>query len=149
MIAMPAPGVVAFHATPTRDDIYLLDRIEDGRLVRDAHTAITARLAGAPPAEVVLCAHSHRANIVRLPSGTTVINPGSVGCPAYDDDAGTPHVSEAGSPHAQYVILLVEAGAAPAVTFHAVPYDCEAAARRAEANGRAEWAFALRTGRAV
>ena len=41
----------------------------------------------------------------RLPDGPTVLNPGSVGCPAYQDPSDDPHVSEAGSPHARYAIV--------------------------------------------
>ena len=33
-----------------------------------------------------------------------MLNPGSVGCPAYQDPGDEPHVSEAGSPHARYAV---------------------------------------------
>ena len=31
-----APGILACHATPARDDLYLIEEVENGRLVRDA-----------------------------------------------------------------------------------------------------------------
>jgi hypothetical protein len=42
---------------------------------------------------------------VRLPGGSLVVNPGSVGWPAYDDDRPAPPVMEAGSPHARYAVV--------------------------------------------
>ena len=83
---------------------------------------------------------------VRLPNGTTVVNPGSVGCPAYQDPTGQAHVSESGTPHARYALLDVEDGKDPIVMFLALVFDHESAAKRAEINGRPEWAHALRTG---
>jgi len=139
-------GILAIHASPGADTAYLLDRIEDGELVRDRLDDIEARLAKSGDARIVLTAHSHRADMVRLAGGTTIINPGSVGCPAYDDDA-PPHVSESGSPHARYAIVTPGAGEdLPEVLFVGLRYDNEAAAQRAEANAREDWAHALRTG---
>lgn len=140
------PGIEAFHATPENDERYLLDEIRDGRLIRADSARIAARI-GKTEARIVLCGHSHRADLVQIPDGPLVVNPGSVGCPAYNDPTGQPHISEAGSPHARYGILdLGESQSMPRVEFRAIAYDFEAAARRAEANNRAEWAFALRTG---
>jgi predicted phosphodiesterase len=138
------PGVLAFHAQPGTDEAYLIEDIVAGRLTRAPQARIAARL-GVTKARIIVCGHSHRADLVRLDDGRLVINPGSVGCPAYDDDEGADHVSEAGTPHARYAILDLT-GAAADVTFRAVAYDWETAARRAETNGRADWAHGLRTG---
>jgi predicted phosphodiesterase len=140
-----AKGVLACHATPARDDLYLVEEIEGGRLVRGLPDAIAARL-GAAEAKVVLCGHSHRADLVRLANGTMILNPGSVGCPAYDDASDPPHVSEAGSPQARYAVLEIDANSGMTVEFLAVTYPHEEAARQAQANGRPDWAHALRTG---
>jgi hypothetical protein len=75
-----------------------------------------------------------------------ILNPGSVGCPAYHDPhSAKPHVSESGSPHARYAVMTITA-AGVAVDQIAVSYDWEEAAERAAHNGRPEWAHALRTG---
>lgn len=141
-----APGLSGFHATPAHDERYLLDEIVEGRLMRAPLGKIAARL-GPAPSPVVLMGHSHRADMVQLPDGTLLVNPGSVGDPAYEDPTGRRHVSEAGTPHARYAILDFSGGGAlPAVGFRAVCYDFGRAAARAEANGRMEWAYALRTG---
>jgi putative phosphoesterase len=138
------PGVVAFHARPDHDEKYLLDAIVDGQLVRAPLAAIQRRLKGLA-CRVVLCGHSHRAELVRIPGGPILFNPGSVGAPAYDDDTPPAHVSEQGSPHARYGIVTLGEGPDRFETI-AVDYDHEAAARQAEQAGRPEWAHALRTG---
>ena len=140
------PGVIGFHATPSHDDRYVLDEIAEGRLVRAPLDKIMRRL-GPVSARIVLMGHSHRADVVRLPNGTFLVNPGSVGDPGYDDTTGQKHVSEAGIPHARYAILdLSSSESMPDITFRAVSYDFERAARRADDNDRPEWAHALRTG---
>lgn len=137
-----APGIIGCHGTPTRDDLYLLDKIDGGRVVRDRREAIVERL-GTIEARLVLCAHSHRADLVQIPGGPIILNPGSVGCPAFDSSSGT---VEAGSPDARFAMVEVRAEGHFAFEHIAVPYDQEAAARQAEANGRPEWACPLRTG---
>lgn len=104
----------------------------------------TARLAGA---SLVVCGHSHVPRVVARDAHTTIVNPGSVGLPAWTDDDDAPTMSvETGSPHARYAIAE-RAGAGWQVSLRAVAYDWHAAARRAEANGRPAWAHALATGR--
>jgi predicted phosphodiesterase len=138
------PGVSAFHATPQHDDRYTVDAIADGRLMRAPLDTIRRRL-GPTAARIILHGHSHRQEVIALPDGPLLINPGSVGCPAYEDATGQAHVSESGSPHARYALVDLTDSSAE-VSFRFVAYDNEAAARQAEANGRSEWAHALRTG---
>ena len=143
-----APGVIAFHARPDHDEKYLADAIVDGQLVRAPLAAITRRLKPLDPAcRLVLCGHSHRNELIRIPGGPVVFNPGSVGCPAYDDDTPPAHVSEQGTPHARYGIVdLGSDGSPDRFESIAVDYDHEEAAKQAEQAGRPEWAHALRTG---
>jgi len=144
--AQPVSGVLAFHATPAHDETYLVEEVADGRLRRGPADAAAARLGDIGGNRVALCGHSHIAHLTRLGDGVLIVNPGSVGCPAYEDPSAPAHVSESGSPCARYAVIDWAAGNEPSVAFHAIPYDHEAAARRAEANGRADWARALRTG---
>src|SRR5580704_592275 len=44
MTRLIAPGILACHATPARDDLYLIEEVENGRLVRDAPASIGERL---------------------------------------------------------------------------------------------------------
>ena len=111
---------------------------------RHRPSTIRERL-GDVQARVVLCGHSHQQHLIQLPDGPLILNPGSVGCPSYDDPGADPHVSEGGSPHARYAVLTI-IGEQVSAELVAISYDWKAAATRADANGRPEWAYGLRTG---
>ena len=142
--------ILLCHGTPWADDVYLLEEVtpEGARMKRSEELApilhgITARL--------VLCGHSHQSRTVQIsaqmPSSTLVVNPGSVGLPAYTEESPHPHGMEAGSPHARYAIVT-RSDDNWKVEHLAIAYDWESAARLAERNGRPDWAVWLRTGRA-
>jgi predicted phosphodiesterase len=97
-------GMSACHGTPKNDNQYLIEEVSEGRLVRAPPSVIQERL-GDVQARVVLCGHSHQSHIIRLPTGPLILNPGSVGCPAYNDPGADPHVSESGSPYARCAVL--------------------------------------------
>lgn len=144
----PLDGVAAMHASPDDDDAYLLEEQQGPRLLRADPETIRARL-GTTRAAVVLTAHSHLAHSLKLPDGPWIINPGSVGCPAYGDDSSDPpHISETGSPAARYAVIE-EWTQGLMIEFLSLPYPHEAAAARAAANDRPDWAHALRTGFAL
>jgi predicted phosphodiesterase len=145
-LVLDALGLLLCHGTPTSDTDYLIETIEHGRLRLAAPDELTTRL-GAVATRVVACGHSHVPRLVRTTDGVTCLNPGSVGLPAYADDGERPHVSETGSPLARYAVVE-RRGDEATVTFVAVAYDWESAARRALVNGRPDWAAALRTGHA-
>jgi predicted phosphodiesterase len=133
------------HGTPESDMTYLLEHVvEQGVFLRDA-AAISADLADVRQ-EVVVCGHSHVPRTVWLPNGQLVVNPGSVGIPAYGDALPHPHVMEAGSPHARYAILSRQA-AGWGVEHVALPYAWDAAADVARRNGRPDRARWIETGR--
>jgi predicted phosphodiesterase len=141
------PDIFAVHGRPDDDNSYLMEDIERGRLVRAPADAIAQRL-GCTDAALVLCGHSHQQHMIRLPGGPIVLNPGSVGLPAYRDPTGVPHVSEVGSPHACYALVLRDSGATT-VELVSLDYDHASAAKRAAANGSPGWAHALATGFAL
>jgi predicted phosphodiesterase len=151
-----APDLFACHGTPSNDLRYLLETVTPGFVrgrepgVRAAAAdEVAARLGAVAPATLVVCGHTHVPRVVRAPGGALVANPGSVGMPAFDDTHPHPHVVETGSPHARWAVVERALGVDGAwhVQLRATAYDHEAAARRAEANGRPDWADALRTGR--
>ncbi|MBN8940039.1 MAG: metallophosphoesterase family protein [Rhizobiales bacterium] len=150
MVDFDVGGVLvrAFHATPGDDNAYLTEDVVGGRLALSPASAIAERLGDIHGAGLVLCGHSHIARVLQVPgSSAVIVNPGSVGQPGYDDPAEPhPHVSEVGSPHARYALVTIEGGAVTGVEQIAVTYDWQAAAARAAANGRPEWAHALATG---
>jgi predicted phosphodiesterase len=134
------------HGSPQRDDEYLLEQVSLAGVALKPSAALTGHLA-AVDRPVVLCGHSHLPRIVGLPNGRLIINPGSVGLPAYSDNVPVPHEMEAGSPHARYAIVE-RTGPGWRVEQLVVPYDWEAASGVAARNGREDWAAWLRTGRA-
>lgn len=137
-------GALCFHASPGDDEAYLMEEVHDGHLVPSPIATIEQRLGGRAAA-LMLCGHSHLPRAARLSSGTIVLNPGSVGNPAYHD-TNPAHVSESGMPHARFAVVTL--GKEIAIEHHLAVYDWELAAERAESNGRADWAHALRTGTA-
>ncbi|BDG73660.1 metallophosphoesterase family protein [Roseomonas fluvialis] len=139
-----APEILAVHGTPADDSTYLLEDQQDGRLVPAPRATVAARLGDAARPGVVLCGHSHRQALVQGPGGAVILNPGSVGCPAFADSPAAPGL-EHRSPHARYAILTRRHGRWGAELL-AIDYDWDAAAARAAANGRPDWAVMLATG---
>ncbi len=135
------------HGTPKRDDEYLLTEVRKTGVVTRETEELTARMANVTQ-PILLCAHDHVARTVRLPEGRFIVNPGSVGLPAYTDEVPFPHAMEAGSPHARYSIIS-KTEVERQVENVAIDYDWESAAAVAEANDRSDWAQWLRTGRAT
>ncbi|HYC72137.1 MAG TPA: metallophosphoesterase family protein [Opitutaceae bacterium] len=133
----------ACHGSPTSDEEYLLeDPIGDTTRLLPADE-INRRLAGRR-APLVLCAHSHVPRVVRV-AGSQIVNPGSVGLPAYRLDSPQPHLMEVGGPCARYAVAE-RRSAGWRVSHVAVPYDHDQAAALADQAGFADWAAVLRTG---
>jgi predicted phosphodiesterase len=143
-IAHVTPEILLCHGTPTDDNRYLLETVDRGR-VRPANRAeIRERLGDTHP-RMLLCGHTHTARIVQVDPTLLIVNPGSVGLPAYEDDMPEPHVVEAGAPHARYA-LVEQTTTGWRIVLRAVPYDHDRAADQARRNGRRDWEVALRTG---
>jgi predicted phosphodiesterase len=150
------PDVFLCHGTPTSDLQYLMETVTPDFApggspgVRAATgDELRARLGDAMrdvPHALILCGHTHVPRRERLADGRMLVNPGSVGLPAYDDDHPHFHLVENGSPQARYA-LLTRRPEGWGLKLRRVDYDFEAAARQAELNARPDWAHALRTGR--
>lgn len=140
--------VLCCHGALGNDLTYLLENVESGEACLRDDSDIIALLNGCD-APVILCGHSHIARSVRLSTGQLVVNPGSVGLPAYYDELPVKHRMQAGSPDAAYAVME-KSEAGWKVALGSVPYDHTAAARRAREFGRAGrvWAKWLETGRA-
>ncbi|WP_343627862.1 metallophosphoesterase family protein [Roseateles sp.] len=138
--------VLLCHGTPRRDIEYFLDTQEGHRLVLASAREIASRL-GQERARVICCGHTHVPRALRSARGQWLVNPGSVGLQAWDDAHPVRHVAETGSPDARYAVIERRADGWH-VQQLSVPYDHEAMARLASANGREDWARWLRTGRA-
>jgi len=133
------------HASPDEDTRYLMESLETNYIAIKENEAIDDLLKGVRQ-EIVACGHSHLPRILKT-AKKTILNPGSVGLPAYDDDLPIPHKMETFSPDANYSVLSFSENPAK-IEMVAIPYDYEAAARLAVENGRDDWARWIRTGRA-
>ncbi len=138
--------VLLVHGTPSSDVSYFVETVEASG-VRQATPAEIQDRAGRTSAALILHGHTHIPRLFKLAGGPLIVNPGSVGLQAYQDDAPFPHKMEAGSPHARYAIVEKQNGSWSA-ELKAVLYDWEGAAAAAEQRRRPEWARALRSGRA-
>jgi diadenosine tetraphosphatase ApaH/serine/threonine PP2A family protein phosphatase len=132
------------HGTPTDDTVYLLSRVSAGALAMRSGGEIDA-LLGSVAQRLVLCGHDHTQRLA-VRGEQVIVNPGSVGCPAYVDDVPEDHVVENGSSHARFAVVHPESGF-HAAEWLAVPYDAPRAAAEARGNGFPEWAMWIATGR--
>jgi len=139
------PEILLCHGTPGSDVEPFLDTVEPGGTVRPASRAEVAWRLGGERATLVACGHTHLPHCVRGPQGELLVNPGSVGLPAYEDQHPWPHVVETGSPDARYAVVERRAGVWSCALL-AVPYDVRPMAALAAQRGRPEWERALRTG---
>ncbi|MGP9689062.1 metallophosphoesterase family protein [Psychrobacter sp. AOP22-C1-C5] len=144
-------NVYLCHGSPTDDMIYLLEDIVTGAPAVRSDADILTLLNGIDSA-VVICGHTHIPRTVTLSSGQTIINTGSVGYPAYEDDLPIVHKMQTYSPHANYALIKcieTKQGKRWQTEHIKVTYDHELAAKLALKNGREDWAFALKTGRVL
>jgi putative phosphoesterase len=133
-----------FHGSPKNDLTYLLETIENGRPRLATSAEVTERINGIK-SPVILCGHSHIPRVIGTKEGQLIVNPGSVGLPAYDDTKPEPHRMETGSPHARYAIIQEDDGRWN-VELIAIWYDHQKAAEQARRNKRSDWQIGLQTG---
>jgi predicted phosphodiesterase len=145
------PDVALCHGSPRSDVEYLLETVVGEVAFLATAADIEARLDHrvAPHITLLACGHSHVPRSVRTATGLLIVNPGSVGLPAYDDDHPLPqsayHRIEMGSPDARYAVVEKVNGEW-CCELISVAYDFESMAAVADHNGRPDWAHALRTG---
>ncbi len=148
--ALPETAIIADELFICHGDLfdspYLLEQVEASGVFLRSTREIEASVADIAQS-VILSGHSHVPRTVWLPNGKLIMNPGSVGLPAYTMETPVPYAMESGSPHARYA-LLSRKRKGWQVEHIQVPYDWEYAARVARSNQRADWAEWLTTGRA-
>ncbi|QDK81220.1 metallophosphoesterase family protein [Spirosoma sp. KCTC 42546] len=135
--------IILCHGTPDNDSEYLIEDIKPGHVTVKESSDLVEKLRYHPQ-RLVLCGHSHLPRIVKA-GQKVIVNPGSVGLQAYEDDSPIYHKMESGSPFARYCIVTFE-GDLKTIDLIAVDYNVEAAARCAEKNNRDDWANRLRNG---
>jgi predicted phosphodiesterase len=132
------------HGTPASDVQYLMESVDAQGLRAATAREIDTRVGTCAHA-VIACGHTHIPRVMRTARGQLLVNPGSVGLPAYDDEHPFPHRVETGSPDARYAVIEHREGHWQAELI-ALPYDHAPMSTLAAAQGREDWACALATG---
>ncbi|OOZ83810.1 metallophosphoesterase family protein [Bacillus cereus] len=133
------------HGTPTSDEVYLLEEMGENGAVLKSEKNILDQLKNIEQ-KIIVCGHTHIPRVVYLANGKIVVNPGSVGLPAYKDELPIVHKMESGTPHAKYVVIEDILGEW-VIEQISVPYNWEEAAGLAIQHERYDWAQALKTGK--
>ena len=136
--------VLLCHGTPDSDVRYFLETVAPAGVRAATRSEIDVRL-GAVDAELIACGHTHVPRTLRAATGQWIVNPGSVGLPAYTDEHPYPHAIETGSPDARYA-MVERCAAGWSATLIAVPYAYQAMADLALTRQRPDWACALTSG---
>jgi len=134
------------HGTPFANNQYLLEEVSEAGVRYKSVEQLSLELEDIPQTQI-LCGHSHVFKSIYLPCGKIIINAGSVGLPAYDDEWPHPHVMESLTPLAEYVIMNRMPGQLWQFELVSVPYDWNAASELALRHGREDYAYSIRTGR--
>ncbi len=135
--------IYCFHASPQSDSEYLLEKLNEGYISIKAFNEIEELLKDIKQ-KIVVCGHSHISKIVELDK-KLIVNPGSVGLPAYDDDLPIYHKMQNFNPRANYAVISI-LGDSVSIERLSIDYDFEESARLAEKNKRDDWAKWIRTG---
>ena len=133
------------HGTPTSDTTYWMERVTDQAEIASRTQREIEEQARGIDCALILCGHTHIPRTCTFSNGQLLVNPGSVGCPGYDDDQPIYHKVETGNPNACYAIVE-KTPAGWDVTFRQIAYDHMKMSELARQNGRPEWASALATG---
>lgn len=133
------------HGTPRSDGEYFLESIHGDALGLASAAEIDERLGG-ERAALIACGHTHIPRALRSGAGQLLVNPGSVGLQAWDDEHPSPHVAETGSPDARYAIIERGPAGGWSVEQLVVSYDHAAMAALARRRGRPDWERALLSG---
>jgi predicted phosphodiesterase len=133
------------HGTPESDNEYLLEKVtEHGVFVYNDEELMekTAHIKQ----RIVLCGHSHVNRVIYLTNNKIILNPGSVGLPAYLGTGEYSFAMESNSPHAKYAIVHAN-GNDINIEQVLCAYNWDAASAAAKNNGSEKWAQYLLYGR--
>lgn len=133
------------HGTPESDNEYLLEKVtEHGVFVYNDEELVekTKHINE----RIILCGHSHVNRVVYLSNHKIIINPGSVGLPAYLGNGKYRFAMESMTPHAKYAIVHADGDAVNIEQVNCT-YDWDIASASAKNNGNPNAAKFLLHGR--
>ncbi|MFF2175149.1 metallophosphoesterase family protein [Lysinibacillus sp. NPDC058147] len=133
------------HASPENDELYMLNEITPHG-VNVKQTEEIMNLVKDIPQNIIFCGHSHLPTIVYLPNNKIIINPGSVGLPAYEEVEPFYYKIESGTPFANYTVVE-KRNSEWIIEQLSIPYDTTEVIKRSKDQNRSDWARALTRGR--
>lgn len=133
------------HGTPESDDEYLLEKVTPYGVFVYNDEDLIAKIAHTKE-RIILCGHSHVNRVIYLSNDKIILNPGSVGLPAYLGTGEHRFAMESMTPHAKYAIVTV---GSDNISIEQVlcAYDWHKASEAARKNGNEKWAQFLLHGR--
>jgi putative phosphoesterase len=133
------------HGTPESDDEYLLEKVTANGVFVYNDEELIAKTKHINE-RIIVCGHSHVNRVIYLSNDKIILNPGSVGLPAYLGNGKHRFAMESMTPHAKYAIIHADG---PAINIEQVhcAYDWHKAAAAAKSNGNDNWAQFLLHGR--
>lgn len=135
----------ACHGTPESDDEYLLEKVTaQGVFVYNDEELIGK--AAQIKERVILCGHSHVNRVIYLSNDKIILNPGSVGLPAYLGTGAYRFAMESMTPHAKYAVVTA-GGNEISIEQVLCHYNWHKASAAARKNGNEKWAQFLLHGR--
>lgn len=134
------------HGTPKSDNEYLLEKVTaNGVFVYNDEDLIAKTKA--IKQRIILCGHSHVNRVIWLSNDKIILNPGSVGLPAYLGTGEHRFAMESMTPHAKYAIVTIADDGDISIEQVLCHYDWNAAAGIAKQNGNPDAARFLLYGR--
>ncbi|MVN21136.1 metallophosphoesterase family protein [Mucilaginibacter arboris] len=137
--------IFACHGTPESDNAYLLEEVTENGVFVYKDEELVAKTANIKE-QIILCGHSHVNRVIWLSNGKIILNPGSVGLPAYLGNAKVRFAMESMTPHAKYALIYAGKNSINIEQINC-SYDWNAASETARKNGREDWAQGLLYGR--
>jgi predicted phosphodiesterase len=133
------------HGTPESDDEYLLEKVTEKGVFVYNDEELVNKIAHIKE-RIILCGHSHVNRVVYLSNDKIILNPGSVGLPAYLGNGEYSFAMESNTPHAKYAIVHADQNN---INIEQVlcAYDWHKASEAARKNGNEKWANFLLFGR--
>lgn len=133
------------HGTPESDDEYLLEHVTANGVFVYNDEDLIAKTSHIRE-RIILCGHSHVNRVVYLSNDKIILNPGSVGLPAYLGNGEHRFAMESMTPHAKYAIVHATGDTIGIEQIHCA-YDWHTASEAALSNGNKNWAEYLLCGR--
>lgn len=137
--------IFACHGTPESDNEYLLEKVTHHGVFVYNDEELIAKTAHIKE-RIILCGHSHVNRVIYLSNNKIILNPGSVGLPAYLGNGEYRFAMESMTPHAKYAVITVD-GDTISIDQINCAYDWNAASQQAKEHGNENAAKFLLYGR--